>query len=203
MEKARLIAGLGPSRVTWEALCRLLDAWPDGRDLEAAIPRIDRALEAWPATFRIAPAAWRDGLAAGEANPRFRLVRRVDLSGSEFGDILAARLAGAPWMSSVKWLGLSANDIGDAGAVALAASPNLGGLEVLDLSHNVIGDVGAMAIAESGTLAALKRLDLCDNDIGESGVRALEASGIAGVDDALALEGNPGWRTEEAPPAGR
>ncbi|MBW1879328.1 MAG: hypothetical protein JRJ84_13275 [Deltaproteobacteria bacterium] len=192
MEKLRFIVGLGPSWVTFASLCRVLDEWPDGPELEAAVAEIDEALASWPVAFRAAPSAWKDAFLTGGDDPRFRLVRRVDVSHAEFGDILAAQLAGAPWMSSIKWLGLPKNDIGDAGVVALVASPYLTGLEALDLSDNDIGDVGAVAIARSTTFGHLKWLHLQGNDIGEEGVRALQGLAAVAQGGVLELQGNPG-----------
>jgi uncharacterized protein (TIGR02996 family) len=90
------------------------------------------------------------GIRALTSLPPLERLRHLDLSGTRFK--WTDRLARAPVLSHLTWLGLGQTEAGDRQARWLASS-SLSNLEVLDLTRNEVGKAGARALLDSPHLA--------------------------------------------------
>lgn len=201
----------------WIGLCELLDGWPEGPALEAALADALRALRSWPAQVRSAPTRWWRRALAGQPEPRLILARRLDvrgagltdvdvatlmgskdldvltvlrLEGDGLGDEAAQTIAQSPCVQQLRELYLGRNDLSAEGARALARSPRLGQLRVLSLAHNPLGDAGVLALAEGPELEALRELYLDQTQAGAPAARALAVCHMRQL-ERLTLWGNP------------
>ncbi len=160
----------------WARVCALFDEWPEDDDLALGLDYADRLLVGWPDDLRRAPELWKKPLLTGRPNPRFSIVRRLDLNYHFLGAAGAAALARMAWMAQLSALSLRTAYLGDEGVEALTATSCLRGLRALDLSHNEIGDRGAGSIAACAHLEGLERLTLDANPLRGPGVLTLVGS---------------------------
>jgi uncharacterized protein (TIGR02996 family) len=111
-------------------------------------------------------------------------LRILDVSQNYFRDAGVLGLCGAPWASSLTWLGLSQNYLTNEAARTIASCSRFQRLRTLHLSnnnpalegaepHEQLTDVGLRTLAESPSLANLRLLMLSGTDITESGVEML------------------------------
>src|SRR5437868_3217619 len=112
---AILAARPGDLETAWTELGDLLDAWPQGASLDAALHQAEVVLVDWPDFLREAPPAWKEDLTT-DPTPRLRLVRVLSLRHETLGDAGAARLAGEPLLAGLVKLRLENAGIGPDGA---------------------------------------------------------------------------------------
>src|SRR5213075_53247 len=87
-----LAAKPGDLETAWTDLGDLLDEWPVGASLDAALAQAETALADWPAFLREAPPTWKENLTS-TPNPRLRLARGLSLRHETLGDAGAAQVA--------------------------------------------------------------------------------------------------------------
>lgn len=150
----QLTALLGaPSQKNWHAICRLLEAWPDGPDRDAALQAADRGLSAWPekglsmlsgwpTPNRAAPAAWCRKLLKGVVPRGWALVRFLQYHATTVSPRQLQNILGCGQLSQLTHLYLGWSGLQSPLAATLAAhADQLASLEALSLSgNNLAGD---------------------------------------------------------------
>lgn len=155
----RLADASTPSENQWFALCDTLSALPDAPRLPTRIPALEQALDAWPDTLKWAPDAWYRRVRAAEREPRWPLVRALDLSGERLDDTKLERLLHTLDTSRLRILLLVDNALGEALSNLLTPTV-LPQLHTLELSHNPLGPDGLTQLASAPLLAQLQHLAL-------------------------------------------
>lgn len=158
----------------WRSLCALLDEWPEDEELSVALDYAASLLESWPDQLRQAPDMWKRPLLTGRASdPRFGLLRRLDLSYAVLEARVIGQLRWKPWLSQLTMLTLRRSFMEDSEVEALAGLDSLRNLRHLDLGYNRIGDKGVAVLAEAPWAASLESLNLEGNPISGPGVHLL------------------------------
>lgn len=176
---------------TWEALCAMLDAWPDEQVADIALPYLEghvRASALETASWE-APARWAQRIIYSD-EPRLALCRAVRLASHSCGDTTAAKLASVlgPHLMT---LTLSHNSVTCAGASALADASQLRSMQALELAHNEVGDAGLRVLLEAPPWGGLQRLDLSYNKLTNEGARWLARQPLRPTLQHISLIGNP------------
>ncbi len=157
-ERLRDLVGREPSASAWKAVCAELTRWP-ANELNVAIDYLEPYLLEWPDTLRVARKGWAAGVLSHGADPRLRLVSRLNLFDRGVSSNKAVRFAQSPDVRNITWLNMSWNKVGDSGAAALVQSPHLARLRCLDLSHNRVSRARATELLERDDLKRIEELD--------------------------------------------
>ena len=218
LSRLRALLHQEPSASVWSALTGVLVEWPDSPELSLAldyvVQHLDESAE-WAAFSRAAPPQWRATLhnviqrqpelegddarfmsrmtscLLGPKDPRWRMIRRLDLRSRRMGPGGVRLLGRFPMLAELTSLVLGDNLLGDEGVEALLQSKHLHHLEELELWSNGIGDEGAQLLAGAWHLGELKKLGLGNNSIGRVGASALNASQALHNLTELHLVANP------------
>ncbi len=161
----------------WMSLCALLDEWPEDDDLAVALEYADELMESWPDEVRQVPDIWKRALLAGSPNPRFRLIRALELNYEVLEARVVSQLRWVPWLDNLRILSLRRSFMEDRELGALLELPQLTGLRWLDVSNNRISDRGLGHLAEASSMRELEGLVLSGNPIEGAGLPALVSSG--------------------------
>lgn len=158
----------------WSSLCALLDEWPEDEDLSVALDYAESLLESWPDRLRRAPDVWKRPLLMGRAsNPRFRVIKRLDLSYAVMEARVIGQLRWKPWLSQLTMLTLRRSFMEDSEVEALIGLESLRSLRHLDLGYNRIGDDGVAMLSQAPWAGSLEHLNLEGNPISGPGVHPL------------------------------
>lgn len=191
MSQLRGILYQPPTDEGWQALCRLLYAWPLDADLDLAVEYTDSLLAHWPDDHRRVLGSWWRAIHEERYARLWPLVRCLELWYMNLGDRGAIELAQCPQVAHLTHLSLPLNAITDRGALALAESPYLSGLTHLDLAVNEISDEGFEALITSENLSGLTHLNLQKNRVGDFGAVVAAQSPELGRFQKLHMAGNP------------
>lgn len=157
-----------PSRPAWNRICEALDAL-EGRELDAAIAKVNDALEAWKPFLRFAPRNWAQAAATTGSEPRLRAARTLNLTGQRGLKTTVDKIAECPDIADLHSLIFSLVPIAPKKMKLLAASPHLERIALLRFSMCFMKDTGLSHLSKSESIQGLRTLDLGNNDLGPRG----------------------------------
>lgn len=171
------LASKPPTRASWLALTRLLEAWEDEDELEEhIIPALKETFNHWSDTQRVAHEKWIDRLVQGEFVPHMMCVRTLNLECQGIMLQDAELLAESPELQCITRLLLAYNGLQNEGTGVVVNAEFFKNVYHLDLAGNSVGPPGIMSIIKSAQMTNLRHVDLtgnwvdddCANDIAQA-----------------------------------
>ncbi len=174
----------------WQALCAMLERWPDPYELRDTImPYVIGCTRRWPDALCEAPPAWMDAMMKGRIGPHMLATRSLSFGGRWLGPRSIRPLEAVFGQLDLRRVDLTNANINDEGMRSLTRASFMGRVSALRLRRNGLGAAGVEAMVSSGMLARLTQLDLGHNTLNVRAVQALaDASDGASLRD-LRLDG--------------